>query len=123
MYTTYDTPGEFFNISPTTAAYTVGTDAITIGTYDAAKPTSSFLANLTDDQAHATTGSTAQVIFGIADGIYQRFAAIKAADATNAPSKMNIVRSSYEDTLNGTLVRTYSFTFHLTPGSLVAVNS
>ncbi len=119
-YTTYDKPGEFFNASPTTAAYSVGTDTITIGTYDAAKPTSNFLANLTDAQAHLTDGSTAQVVFGIVDGIYQRFNSIPTADR---PTKFGITRTGYTDETTGELVYNYAITCRVTPGSLVAVNS
>ena len=119
-YTTYDTPGEFFNISPTTGAYAISAATITLGCDDHATSANQFLTNLTAAQAHLTTGSTSQVVFGIVDALYNRFNSIATVDK---PSKLNIVRSSYEDTLNGTLVRTYSFTVHLTPGSFVAVNS
>jgi len=122
-YTTYDKPGEFFNASPTTAAYSVGTDTITLGTYDVAKPTSNFLTNLTAAQAHLTTGSTAQVIFGIVDAIYQRFNNIKAADSANAPTKFNLTRTGYTDEATGELVYNYAITCRVTLGSLVAVNS
>ena len=132
-YTTYDTPAEFFNISTmpiapgtpvdTTGAYSIASAAITLGCIDHATAANRFLTNLTAAQAHLTTGSTAQVIFGITDAIYQRFNNIKAADAANAPTKFGITRTGYTDETTGELVYNYAITCRVNAGTLVAVNS
>lgn len=127
-YSAFDTPGEFFNASTlpigapvdTSTSYTLGTGEITIGTVSNATSTDRFLTNLTDAQANATTGSTAQVVFGITDAIYQRFNSIPAADK---PTKFSIVRTGYTDETTGELVYNYTTTIRVTPGSLTAVNS
>ena len=119
-YTTYDTPAEFFNISPTTGAYAIASATISIGCSDHATPANQFLTNVTAAQAHLTTGSTAQVVFGITDAIYQRFNSIVTADK---PTKFNITRTGYTDETTGELVYNYAITCRVTPGSLVAVNS
>jgi len=119
-YTTYDKPGEFFNASPTTAALALTADSITLGLSDAGAPTTNFLTNLTLAQANLTTGSTAQMVFGIVDGIYQRFNGILTADK---PTKFNLTRNGYTDEATGELVYNYAITCRVTPGSLVAVNS
>ena len=120
MYSAYDTPGEFFNASPTTAALALTADSITLGLSDAGAPTTNFLTNLTLAQANLTTGSTAQLIFGLVDGVYQRFNSIVTADK---PTKFNITRSGYTDETTGEIVYSYNVTCRVTPGSLVAVNS
>lgn len=119
-YSTYDTPAEFFNISPTTAAFALASGTISIGCADHATAANRFLTNITAAQANLTTGSTAQVVFGITDAIYQRFNGIISADK---PTKFNITRSGYTDEVTGELVYNYAITCRVTPGSLVAVNS
>lgn len=119
-YTTYDKPGEFFNASPTTAGLSVGTGTITLGTFSHGTAANRFLTNVTDTDSNLTTGSTAQMIFGITDSIYQRFNSIVTADK---PTKFNITRTGYTDETTGELVYNYAITCRVTPGSLVAVNS
>ncbi len=130
-YTTYDTPGEFFNIatmptsSPvdTSTGYAIASAAITLGCSDHGTATTRFLTRLTAAQAHLTTGSTAQVIFGIIDAIYTRFNDIKNADSANAPTKFTLTRSGYTDESTGELVYNYTVSVRATPGTLVATNS
>lgn len=119
-YDTYDKPGEFFNTAPTTAAFAVTTSTITLGCSNPAAPTTNFLTNLTVGQANLGSGSTAQVIFGLVDGVYQRFNSIPTADK---PTKFNITRSGFTDEATGEIVYNYAITCRVTPGSLDAVNA
>ena len=123
MYSTYDTPGEFFNISPTATGYGLSSATISLGCSDHATADNRFLTNISAAQADPTTGSTAQLVFGINDALYQRFNAIKLLDAANAPNKFKITRAGYTDEVTGELVYTFTTTIRVTPGSLVAVNS
>ena len=116
--TSYDNPGEFFNTTATPGALAVGTGTITLGT--ASHSTSKFLTNLTDDQSGLSGGSTAQVVFGITDALYQRFNSI---DIANRPEKFQIVRSGFVDEATGELVYNYTTTLRVAPTGLVAVNS
>ena len=128
-YSTYDTPNEFFNLAPvpgapaTASGYAISSAAITLGCSDHATAASRFLTNISAAAAHLTTGSTAQVVFGLVDGVYQRFNAIKTLDSAHAPTKFNITRSGYTDETTGELVYSYNVTCRVTPGTLVAVNS
>lgn len=119
-YTLFDTPGEFFNASPTTAGLSVSTGAVTLGTVSNGTAANRFLTNLTDGQVNLTTGSTAQMVFGITDAIYQRFNSIPTADK---PTKFSITRTGYTDEATGELVYNYAITCRVTLGSLTAVNS
>jgi hypothetical protein len=119
-YSTYDTPGEFFNISPTTGAYSLASATISIGCGDHATPANQFLTNLTAAQAHLTTGSTAQVLFALNDALYQRFNSILTADK---PTKFSIRRSGATDEATNELVYTYTTTIRVAVGSLVAANT
>jgi hypothetical protein len=123
MYTSYDTPGEFFNLAPTTGAISLVSATLSIGLADHATPANQFLTNITAAQADLTTGSTAQVIFGIFDAIYQRFNDIKLLDSANVPTKFNIIRTGYTDETTGELVYNYSTTIRVNPSGFVAVNS
>ena len=120
MYSSFDTPGEFFNASPTTSGYSVGAESITLGCGDHTTPANRFLTNLTDEQANASTGSTAQVIFGIFDAIYQRFNSIAQADR---PEKFSIFRSGFTDEETGETVFTYTATIRVVTSSYTAMNS
>ena len=128
-YTTYDTPNEFFNLAPdpgspaTASGYAISSAAITLGCSDHATAASRFLTNITAAQAHLTTGSTAQVIFGLVDGVYQRFNAIKTLDSAHVPTKFNVTRTGYTDETTGELVFNYAITCRVAAGTLVAVNS
>lgn len=122
-YTSYDTPGEFFNISPTATAYSVTSATISIGCGDHATAGNRFFTNITDAQADETTGSTAQVIFGMVDGLYQRFQEIRLADSANVPTKFNVTRTGYTDETTGELVYSYTVTTRVNPSGFVAVNS
>ena len=119
-YTTYDTPGEFFNIAPTASAYAVASATISIGCGDHATADNRFFTNITAAQAHASTGSTAQVIFGMVDALYQRFNAIPSVDR---PTKFSIRRSGATDETTGELVYTYTVTVRVSTGTLTAANS
>lgn len=131
MYTSYDTPNEFFNTAlsgVTASGYVTGTGTVTFGTASHGTTASKFLTNLTDAQAstgetNPTIGRTSQVIFAVVDAIYQRFNAIRILDAANAPTKFNITRTGYTDETTGEIVYNYAITCRVTPGSLVAVNS
>jgi len=122
MYTNYDNPGEFFNLAPTTGAYSLTSASITLGCGDHATPANRFIANLSASQAALTTGSTAQVVFGLVDAIYQRFNDIKILAAANAPTKFNIQRNGFTDETTGELVYNYNISIRVNPTGLVAVN-
>lgn len=119
-YELYDKPGEFFNLAPTTTALAVGTGTITLGTASNTSSTAKFLTNLTDTQAAlAGEGSTAQVVFGITDALYQRFNSINTA---NQPANFRINRTAVLME-PGELVYTYTTTIRVAPTGLVAANS
>ena len=128
MYSSYDNPGEFFNLDPTTAAISLSSGAavpagsLIIGLGNHGTPANEFLTELTIDQANLSTGSVPQVLFALNEALFQRLNAIKALDAANAPTKFNISRSGYVDSNTGEIVYTYSTTVRLAPGTLTAVN-
>ena len=129
MYSIYDTPNEFFNISTmpaapgtpvdTTSGFAVVGTTIAFGCSDGAAGTK-LLTNLTSSQAGT---STAQLFFGVIDAFNRRFNDIKAADPDNAPTKFSIGRTGYTDEATGEIVYSYSISIRVTPGSLVAVNA
>jgi hypothetical protein len=123
MYTSYDNPGEFFNMSPTTGGISLASATLSFGLADHATSANRFLTNLTAAQADLTTGSTAQVFFGLFDGIYQRLNAIKLADPANKPTKFDLTRYGYTDEATGELVYNYALTIRVNPTGFVAVNS
>jgi hypothetical protein len=123
MYSSYDNPGEFFNLSPTTSGYSVAAGSITLGTFNGSTAAHRFLPELTDAQAAPSTGSVAQVLFALNEALFQRLNAIKALNAANAPTKFNISRSGYIDPATNEIVYTYSTTVRLSPGTLTAVNA
>lgn len=128
-YTSYDTPGEFFNAAPdstapaTASGYSVANNAITFGCADHATIPSRFLTNLTGAQAQLTTGSTAQVLFALLEALYGRFRAIKQLSSTHVPTKFTMNRSGFTDEVTGELVYNYTMTCRLAPGAMVAVNA
>ena len=120
-YSTYDTPGEFFNIAPTATAYSVAAKTISLGCGDHATPGNQFLTNLLDAQAQPATGSTAQVVFGLLDALYTRFNLIPAADK---PTKFSIRRAGYTDEATNELVYTYTVSVRLAISApMTALNS
>jgi hypothetical protein len=96
-YTSYDKPGEFFG-----AGYTLGSSIVGLTT--ATEGSNVVLAQLSDTDAHPTTGQTQQVCLAIAEAIYQKLLAIATADK---PTNMTCVRqSNIDDTLS---IRTVSY--------------
>lgn len=130
-YTTYDNPGEFFNctapafagiagFTATTTAYAVAGTTITLGLNDSDTAAGRFLTNLTTTQSNATTGSTAQVIFGILESLQARYALIPTADR---PSKFSLFKSGSVDANTGELVFNYNVSVRLSAGTLIASNT
>lgn len=130
-YTSYDVPGEFFNIATmptsvpvdTTTGYAIASAAITLGCSDHATPATRFLTKVTAAQAHLTTGSTAQVIFGIVDALYTRFNDIKNASSADVPTKFSLTRSGYTDEVTGELVYNYAVIVRASASTFVATNT
>lgn len=117
-YTTYDTPAEFFNISPTATGYSIASAAITLGCSDHATSGNRFITNLTAAQA-ALAGSTAQVIYGLVDSLYKRFKSIATADR---PVSFRLRRSGRTDESTDEIIYTYTITVRVN-ASGVATNT
>lgn len=100
-FTDYDKPGEWFG-----AGYKAADNAITLNTNDAA--TNKTLTELTDVEAHATTGDARKVIYAIAEAIYAKFNSLAAADK---PTAMQVYRSTSTNDITGEITRTYTMVF------------
>ena len=117
----FDNPAEFFNRTPFPAnGYSVATNSITFGCSDHGTAANKFFTNLNSTQAALTTGSTAQVIFGLLDAIQTRYNSLDTADR---PAKLRIARSVSTDSTTGELIYSYDITCRVNPTNLVAVNS
>lgn len=95
MITSDPIPSVFFG-----AGYSVGTNSITLNTSAHASP---LLTELTSAEANATTGDYRRIIFALMEMLHEKFQAV-----TPVPGKLTVTRSTYEDTANNELVRTYS---------------
>lgn len=84
-----------------------GAHTITANTNDAAS--NKTFPELTDVEADPTTGDVRKLMYAILNQFYASWAATAAADR---PTKMNLVRSTSENT-TGDIVRTYSLQFTL----------
>ena len=87
------------------SGYTAGT-----GTIEFTTGTSSLLPELTDAETNATTGDFRRLMYGLSEGLYQKYNAIPDADK---PTKLIIGRSTTENSNTGEFSRTYSFQFQL----------
>jgi hypothetical protein len=116
-YTTYDTPAEFFNIAPTATGYSIASAAITLGCSDHATAGNRFITNLTAAQAALTTGSTAQVIYGLVDSLYKRFKSIATADL---PVSFRLRRAGRTDEATDEIIYTYTITMRVSTATATA---
>lgn len=98
-------PSTFFG-----AGYTYAANQITLNTAAHATP---LLAQVDAAEANATTGDYRRIVFGVLEMLHAKFAA-----ATPVASKIAVLRSTYEDTLTGEFVRTYTVTVRTTPTGL-----
>jgi hypothetical protein len=87
------------------AGYSAAANAITMNTNDAGS--NKTLVELTDVEAHATTGDIRKVLFAICEAAYAAWIA-RAADPTE---KMLIYRSSSINETTGKITRTYQLVF------------
>lgn len=114
-YSDYNTPGEFFG-----ANYTADdTDhAIALTTNSAVLEADRLLIGLTDAQAAAADGSTAQVIYALLEMLFTKYAAIASADL---PANFSIKKGGYTVSSTGALRITYTVQVEAS-SELVVVN-
>jgi predicted 3-demethylubiquinone-9 3-methyltransferase (glyoxalase superfamily) len=95
-----------FDAKPSTwlgAGYSVASNAITMNTNDAAE--NKTLTELTDAEAHATTGDIRKVIFALQEKL---FAAYNATATADRPTKMTIQKSTSVNTATGVVTNVYT---------------
>lgn len=96
MITSNPIPSAFF-----VAGYAYSTNQITLNTAAHASP---LLVELDAAEANATTGDYRRIVYALLEMLYQKFLVV-----TPVPGKVTSTRSTYEDTVTGELVRTYTF--------------
>lgn len=99
------------------AGYTADNSAHTIS-FKTAEGTPATLPQLTDAEA-ATNADVRKILFGLIDGLYEkwllRVAAAAAAPTTDPlPTKMTVYKSTSTNDTTGEVTRTYSFQFKTT---------
>lgn len=73
------------------------------------------LRELTDTEAHATTGDIRKIMWAIADALYRRGLTIASADR---PRNMTLSKSAFVNAETGAITALYSFQFILAPTGL-----
>jgi hypothetical protein len=73
------------------------------------------LQEVTDVEAHATTGDWRKIVYGIMEMLYQRWLNTATADR---PTRMNISRSSSTNETTGAITRFYTVQITTTPSGL-----
>lgn len=99
-YSDYEHPNQ---VLP--SGYTAGT-----GTIEFTTGTSSLLPELTDAETDAASGDFRRLMYGLMEGLYQKYTDIPEADR---PTKLLIGRSTTENSTTQEFSRTYSFQFQL----------
>ena len=65
------------------------------------------LPEITNAEANATTGDSRRVIYGLLEMLYSKMQNLDSADR---PTKLTILRATYEDTNTGEFVKTFTIT-------------
>jgi hypothetical protein len=95
-----------YSAVPTTffgAGYSVGTNTIIMNTADAGS--NKTLAQLTDVEAHATTGDFRKIVFAIMEMLAVKWEATAVADR---PTKLSITKSSSLNSQTGAITNAYT---------------
>jgi hypothetical protein len=95
-----------FDAKPSTwlgAGYSAAANAITMNTNDAGS--NKTLTELTDAEAHATTGDIRKVIFALMEKLYAAYNVTVAADR---PTKLSIQKSVSVNTTTGVVTNVYT---------------
>ena len=100
-YSDYEHPAQVLG----TTDYSAGT-----GTIEFATGASTILPELTDAETNATTGDFRRLMYGLLEGLYQKYVDIPDADK---PTKLILARSTSENSVTQEFSRTYSIQFQL----------
>ena len=98
-YTDNDSPTEVFGTGYSSDGSSI---SLTIGS-------SSLLPEISSAEANATTGDYRKVLYGLIEGVFQKYTDIPSPDL---PTKMELKRGTSEN-LAGELTRTYTLKFVL----------
>lgn len=98
-----------FDPKPSTwlgAGYSVAGNAISLTTAD--KDGDKALPEVTDAEAHATTGDIRKVLFGLMEAVFQAWNGVEVA---NRPTMMMIQKGSYTNVETGNIETTFTARF------------
>jgi len=88
------------------AGYSLASNAISLTTAD--KDGDKALPEVTDAEAHATTGDIRKVLFGLMEAIFNAWNGTAAADR---PTRMTVQKSAFTDVNTGLVEKTYTMRF------------
>lgn len=98
-----------FDPKPSTwlgAGYSLASNAISLTTAD--KDGDKALPEVTDADAHATTGDIRKVLFGLMEAIFQAW---KGVDVDDRPTMMTIQKGAYTNVETGNIEMTFTARF------------